>query len=201
MKHAITLILVGLAVIVSGCARNRPSEKPPIHLQQNMDEQPKYKQQAESRFFVDGASMRLPVEGTVARGWLREDSAFYAGRDGRGNLVAANPRPITPELMRRGQERFDIYCAPCHGAVGDAKSIVVKKGLLPPPSFHEQRLRDTVDGHFYDVITHGVRSMPPYKYQIRLEDRWAIVAYIRALQRSQNATINDVPEDRRSSVK
>jgi hypothetical protein len=173
-----------------------PSEKPPIHLVQNMDDQPKVKPQSESGFYADGLAMRLPVEGTVARGMLRPDSSFfYEGRDNEGRLVAESPLITTMELLERGRGRFDIYCAPCHGRAGNGVSTVVKRGMLAPPSFHEQRLRDTADGHFFDVMTNGVRNMPPYKYQIPAEDRWAIVAYIRALQRSQNASEKDLPSD------
>jgi cytochrome c len=172
-----------------------------VHLVQNMDDQPRYKAQSESRFFADGLSMREPIEGTVPRGWLRLDSSvYYEGKDAGGNLVEKSPLIATMELLERGRQRYDIYCAPCHGRVGDAKSTVVKQGMLAPPSFHEQRLRDTADGHFYEVITDGVRNMPPYRYQIPVKDRWAIVAYVRALQRSQNATENDVPSEVRETM-
>jgi len=199
----LTATILGL-ILVTGCARNRPSDKPPIHLNTNMDEQPKYKPQAASEFFVNGQAMRQPVEGTVARGWLREDAVYFTGKTETGKLVKENPVPVTMVLLERGRERFDIYCSPCHGRTGaaqDIKSIVVQKGMLAPPSFHEQRLRDIEDGHIFDVITNGIRNMPPYKYQIPVEDRWSIVAYFRALQRSQNATVEDVPESMRQGLK
>ncbi len=204
MKIRILTATMLCLVIALGCARNRPSDKPPIHLNTNMDEQPKYKPQAASEFFVDGQAMRQPVEGTVARGWLNEDVVFYTGRTEDGKLVKTSPVLVTMSLLERGRERFDIFCSPCHGKTGaaqDTTAIIVKKGMLAPPSFHEQRLRDVEDGHIFDVMTNGIRNMPPYKYQISAEDRWAIVAYFRALQRSQNAAIDDVPESLRQDIK
>lgn len=196
------IIVSVVALLALGCSQGQPSRKPPIHLQQNMDEQPKYKQQSESKYYADGHAMRMPVEGTVARGWLHTDSIeFYTGFDAKGRLVEHNPRAITMELMQHGQERYKIYCSPCHGQLGNGQGIVVKKGMLAPPSFHEQRLIDTADGHFFDVMTNGVRNMPAYRYQVPVEDRWAIIAYVRALQRSRMGTIEDIPPDKRSAVR
>jgi mono/diheme cytochrome c family protein len=144
------------------------------------------------------------VEGTVARGWLREDRAYYLGIGPDGNLVEVSPVELTMQLLERGQERFDIYCAPCHGKTGgadDIKGIVVQKGMLVPPSFHVDPVLSQPDGHYFDVITNGIRNMPAYKSQIPVEDRWAIVAYMRALQRSQNATLQDIPADQRDKVR
>ena len=188
------LIIAMLGLALAGCSRHQPSDQPPVHIVQNMDDQPKVKAQAESRFYADGLAMREPVEGTVARGWLRADSSFYYdGRDTDSVLVAKAPVEMTLARLQRGRQRYDIYCAPCHGRVGNSLSIMVKKGMLPPPSFHEQRLRDIQDGHIFEVISNGLRNMPPYKYQIPVDERWSIVGYVRALQRSHNATINDVP--------
>lgn len=204
MKALILIFTCLCLVAVLGCTRGMPSAKPPIHPNQNMDDQPKYKPQASSEFFVNGQAMRLPVDGTVARGWLHEDVVYYTGKTKDGNLVKKNPVPVTLPLIKRGQQRFNIYCSPCHGRTGEAqgiKGIVVQKGMLAPPSFHEQRLRDVEDGHIFDVITNGIRNMPPYKYQIPVEDRWAIVAYFRALQLSQNAKAEDVPAAVRQDLK
>jgi mono/diheme cytochrome c family protein len=194
------LMLALLALGLMGCAHNRPSEKPPIPLQQNLAAQPRYKPQAASSFYDDGLAMRLPVEGTVARGSIRDDSVYFAGKTGRGAPADANPLPISMALLERGRDRYDVFCTPCHGATGDGGGTVIKRGMIAPPSFHEQRLVDTADGHIYDVIANGVRNMPAYKYQIPVEDRWAIVAYFRALQRSQRATLEDVPSDKRQPV-
>lgn len=189
------LLYISIAALaIAGCSRNQPSSKPPLHFNQNMDEQPKFKPQAVNKFFADGRSMRMPVEGTVPRGWLREDSSFYyEGRDNDSLLLKISPLPYTAERLERGRERYDIFCAPCHGKVGDGRGIITQKGLVPPASFHEPRLRDIEDGHLFEVMSDGLRNMPPYKYQVDAADRWAIIAYLRALQRSQNATRDDLP--------
>jgi mono/diheme cytochrome c family protein len=196
------LFVIGIALVaLAGCVRETPSEKPPFALDRGMAKQPKYKAQAHSDFFPDGATMRPPVAGTVPRGFLREDQVYFTGIVSDTNPVDKSPVPITLQLLKRGQERFNIYCSPCHGRDGDAKGIIVSRGLLPPPSFHDDRIRNFKDGHFFQVITNGIRNMPAYRYQIPPEDRWAIVAYVRALQRSQNATIDDVPADVRGTLK
>lgn len=197
----ITIILLALAVIVSGCTRHRPSEKPPLHPNPNMDSQPRYDPQAPSEFFADGKAMRTPVAGTIARGWLRDDPMYYTGKNASGDFVRTSPVPTDMELLKRGRERYDIFCSPCHSRVGDGRGIMMQRGYIPPPSFHEERLRDTTDGYMFEVITNGVRNMPGYRDQIPVDDRWAIIAYLRALQRSKNATIDDVPIDIRESVR
>ena len=166
-----------------------------------MDDQPKYKAQAESKYFKNGSAMRMPVPGTVARGELFEDTKYYYGKDADGNPVKENPVPVTMQLLKRGQNRFNIYCSPCHGLAGDGQGIVVKRGFLPPPNFHQDLVRNYPDGHIFDVISNGIRNMPSYKHMISVEDRWAIVSYVRALQRSQDATLGDVPEDIRKEIK
>jgi mono/diheme cytochrome c family protein len=198
MKKALITVAALLACL--GCTRDRTSENPPIHINPNMDEQPKYKAQAESRFFADGSSMRQPVEGTVPRGWLRDNVVYYTGRNSDGALVREMPVPVTAELLQRGRERFDIFCSPCHSRVGDGQGMVVKKGLPPPPSFYEQRLRDAEDGYIFDVMTNGLRNMAAYKYQIPVADRWAIVAYFRELQQSRPAGRDDQPRDGRENI-
>ncbi|MBD3257074.1 c-type cytochrome [candidate division GN15 bacterium] len=190
----VLLASLGL-VLIAGCAQERPSKRPPIHLQQNMDDQPRYNPQAESPFFDNNATMRLPVEGTVARGSLREDGAYFFGLSAQGELVETSPVATTMSTLERGRDRYDIFCAPCHGLTGDGNGSIIVRGMLKPPSFHEQRLVDTADGHIYDVIANGIRNMPAYKYQISVEDRWAIVAYFRALQASQRAKLEDLPAD------
>ena len=201
MKNLLKINLILIVVLaISGCYRGRPSEDPPVHLNPNMDTQEKYKAQSESEFFEDGLTMRQPVPGTVALGELHADDAYYRGRNADGSLVKLMPVEISAEDLRRGQQRYNIYCAPCHDQTGAGKGIVVKKGFMPPPSFHLDRLRDVEDGHIYDVISNGIRNMPSYKHQIPVPDRWKIVAYVRALQRSQNATISDVPEELRKSI-
>jgi len=163
--------------------------------------QPKYNAQSESRFFADSAAMRIPVEGTIAREWSRGDDIYFTGMGPDSNFVQKGPLKLTEEGLKRGRERFDIYCSVCHGTVGDAQSIVVAKGFIPPPSFHQDRIRTMPDGQIFDAITNGVRNMPSYKNQIQVEDRWRIIQYLRALQRSQNAKIDDIPEKYRGNLK
>ncbi|MBP7148355.1 MAG: cytochrome c [Acidobacteria bacterium] len=136
-----------------------------------------------SDFFSDGQLARPLPEGTVARGQLAED-AVATGREG-GRLLAEGPLPVTPGLLRRGQERFEIYCSPCHGRLGDGDGMIVRRGFQRPPSYHADRLRAAPDGYLFDVITEGYGAMPSYAARVAPEDRWAIIAYVRALQVSQ----------------
>jgi mono/diheme cytochrome c family protein len=195
-----SLIILMLAA-VAGCTRERPSEKPPIHVNLNMDFQERYNPQAKSKFFADSSAMRPLVPGTVARGWLRENVEYYTGKDEKGQPIKKNPVPIDLPLLKRGQQRFNIYCSPCHSRLGDGKGIMVERGYLPPPSFHQALVRNYPDGHIFDVITNGIRNMPSYGAQVPVADRWAIIAYIRALERSQNATLNDVPVELRNKLR
>ena len=194
LKTGLSLFIVML--VAFSCLRGQPSEKPAIHLNPNMDDQNRYDPQEKSNFFADHRVMRIPPEGTIARGELREDDAFYMGKDANGEFIAKIPVLVTYQLMHRGQERYNIYCAPCHSRAGDGKGIVPKRGFLPPPSFHQDKIREFADGYIFNVITNGVRNMPAYRKQIPVNDRWAIVAYVRALQRTQNATAGDVPKDK-----
>jgi mono/diheme cytochrome c family protein len=195
------LMLLGAALVVMAGCQGRPSEKPPIHVNPNMDLQPKYKAQSESQFFVNRATMRTPPAGTVAVGELREDVVYQTGRDERGELIRRSPVPTTLDLLKRGQERFTIYCAPCHGQTGKGNGIVAQRGFLPPPTFHSDLIRGYPDGQIYEAIANGIRNMPSYRSQIPVADRWAVVAYVRALQRSQFATADDVPSEIRKDLK
>jgi mono/diheme cytochrome c family protein len=161
---------------------------------QDMHNQPKYRPLRASQFFADGSSARPLVEGTVARGTLHDDEAFFTGRVG-GELVKDVPVPVNEALLDRGQERYNIYCTPCHGETGTGNGMVVQRGYRKPPSFHEERLRVAESGHFFDVMTNGFGAMPDYKVQVAPRDRWAIAAYIRALQASQQAAGTDIPAD------
>ena len=159
---------------------------------QDMHDQPRFKPLAESDFFTDLRSARLPVDGTVARGQLHEDAYFYTGKLG-ANPGDFMPFPINLDTLARGRERFNIYCAPCHSRTGDGNGTIVQRGFRPPPSFHTERLRKAPLGYFFDVMTNGFGAMPDYASQIPPRDRWCIVAYIRALQLSQGATASDIP--------
>ena len=194
-------VIILLLVTVAGCTRERPSEKPPIHVNLNMDFQERYNPQAKSKFFADSSAMRPLVPGTVARGWLREDVEYYTGKDEKGQPIKKNPVPVDLPLLKRGQQRFNIYCSPCHSRLGDGKGIMVERGYLPPPSFHQALVRNYPDGHIFDVITNGIRNMPSYGAQVPVADRWAIIAYIRALERSQDATLDDVPVELRKTLR
>jgi mono/diheme cytochrome c family protein len=165
---------------------------------QDMHDQPKYTPLRPSEFFADNRSERPLIDDTVARGQLNDDLAFYSGKNPDGTPLSALPFPVTKEVLQRGQERFNIYCAPCHDRLGNGNGMIVRRGYRHPPSYHIARLRSVSDGYIYDVITNGFGAMPDYAAQIPPRDRWAIVAYVRALQFSRNASVNDVPAaDRR----
>jgi mono/diheme cytochrome c family protein len=166
---------------------------------QEMYDQPKYKTLGESGFFADRRASRALPEGTVARGWLRADPKFSEGKDGYV-LVTALPMPLTRELLLHGRERFNIFCAPCHDRTGGGRGMVVRRGYQPPPSLHIERLRDAPVGHFFDVMTNGLGAMPDYASQVPVEDRWAIAAYVKALQLSQYAPASDVPPEKRAGL-
>ena len=159
---------------------------------QDLHDQPKFKPLRESAFFADSRSARPLVQGVVARGDLRDDSLLYSGKvDGAD--ATQFPFSIDATVMARGRQRFDIYCSPCHGRTGLGDGMVVQRGFRRPPSFHDQRLRDASIGHFFDVMTNGFGAMPDYAAQVRVQDRWAIAAYIRALQLSEHAAAADAP--------
>jgi mono/diheme cytochrome c family protein len=184
-----------------------------------MYDQPRYKPLARSDFFVDGLSARPRVEGTIARGELHDDEALYTGKVA-GILVRqipqsvygalhddvprqfiqpleqSEPAELRRALLVRGRQRFDIHCSVCHGRTGDGDGMIVRRGFRKPPSLHIERLRNALAGHFFDVVTNGLGAMPSYANRIDVADRWAIVAYVRALQLSQNARIGDVPYDK-----
>ena len=159
---------------------------------QDMHDQPRFKPLAMSDFYTDLRSARPPVEGTVARGQLHEDSYFFTGKIG-SNPGDYLPFPATREVLERGQQRFNIYCAPCHSRMGDGNGMIVQRGFKQPPSYHIERLEKAPLGYFFDVMTNGFGAMPSYAGQIPERDRWCIVAYIRALQLSQHASTADVP--------
>lgn len=160
---------------------------------QDMHDQPKYRGLRASAFFADGSSARPLVEGTVARGTLQEDEAFFTGKIDKVT-VKELPFPVDEAVLNRGQERFNIYCSPCHGKTGSGNGMVVQRGFpRQPPSFHSDRLRQADAGYVFDVITNGFGVMSDYRAQIAPRDRWAVIAYIRALQLSQHAAAADVP--------
>jgi mono/diheme cytochrome c family protein len=175
--------LAALVLLSAGC-----------ELRQAMYDQEKYEPLEASSFFADGLSFRDPVPGTVARGQLRLDAHLYEGKV-NGELATTLPVALTRDLLLRGRERYDIFCSPCHDRTGAGNGMVVQRGLKPPPTLHQQRLRDMPVGHFFDVITNGFGVMYSYASRIPAEDRWAIAAYIRTLQLSQNLEFNQLPAE------
>jgi len=203
IKGSHIILLLMLVLLVVGCGREKSSSDTPIHLNPNMDSQPKYKAQAESDFFENGATMRPLVEGTVAQGELRDDVEYFTGKNDKGDFIKTVPVESSMDRLKRGQERFDIFCSPCHSKVGDGVGIMAKEDYkyVKPPNFHSDSVRQFTDGYIYSVISNGVRNMPSYKHQIPVDDRWSIVLYLRALQLSQNATLDDVPATITEDVK
>lgn len=186
------------------------SAEPRIHLNPNMDFQEKFKTQSPNPLFADGRSMRPDIDGTVAEGWLRQDDAYYRGLDADANWLVGFPQQVevSQGTMARGQERFDIYCAPCHGTAGYGDGPVARRAAelkqakwVTPSSLHQDYLRTQPEGKLFNTISHGIRNMPGYGHAIPESDRWAIVMYIRALQRSQLATTSDVPDSERAKLR
>jgi mono/diheme cytochrome c family protein len=178
--------LTGILPALTGC-------------RQDMHDQPKYEALEASDFFADGLASRPAVAGTVPWRGYQEDRLLTTGKTA-GKFSTEFPFPVTMDLLRRGQDRYEIYCSPCHDRLGDGQGMVVRRGFSAAASFHIDRLRKAEPGYYFDVITNGFGRMPGYSAQIASRDRWAIVAYVRALQRSRQGTIDDVPADRRSDL-
>ncbi len=187
------------AVLLGLGACSTKSRTPPIQIFPDMKDQPKYLPQAENSFFRDGRELRRPVPGTIARGELKDDDALYTGAAPGG--FASNPLPIDMDTLRRGQERFNIDCAPCHDKTGSGRGIVATRASWLASNLTEDRIRQMPDGQLFDTITNGKRTMPAYRFQVEERDRWAIVAYLRALQRAANGTVEDVPAELRSDLR
>jgi hypothetical protein len=188
-RHAaVHLLLACVLSLVAGAA-----------CRQDMHDQPKIKAYREADFFADRRGMRPIPENTVARGFLNDDDHLFTGKV-NGQVTDEFPFEVTREVLQRGHDRFAIYCTPCHGQTGMGNGMVVQRGFRPPPSFHTDTIRNQPVGHWYDVMTNGFGAMPDYRAQVAPEDRWAIAAYIRALQLSQRATTTDVPADRLSEL-
>lgn len=189
------LAAAALPMVLISC-RGQVSNEPPVHPNLNMDQQKRFEPQEQNEFFDDNRAMRQPVEGTISRGNLRQDKVYYQGINEDSSFVEDIPVKLTKSFLYRGKDRYDVFCTPCHGITGDGQGIVMagNYGYVPAPSFHIDRLRDRNDGYFYSVITDGIRNMPSYAQQIPVKDRWAIVAYLRALQKSQNATEEQVKQ-------
>jgi mono/diheme cytochrome c family protein len=186
LRNRHILAVVAATALIAGC-------------RQDMHDAPRYEAFEASPTFADNRASRSAPAGTVARGWLRDDEALYTGKIA-GQAVDAFPFAIAHADLQRGQQRFNIYCTPCHGRLGDGNGMVVQRGYRQAASFHQDRLRQERVGYFYDVITNGFGAMPDYAAQIPVRDRWLIVAYIRTLQLSQHATVDDVPAGSRADL-
>ncbi len=185
MRRLTVLGLVAAAALLGGACR------------QDMHDSPRYRPLRQSSFFGDERSARPLVAGTVARGHLKDDPHRHTGKLASGAFADTFPEPVTFERLRRGQDRYRIYCTPCHDQTGRGNGMIVSRGYRHPPSLHDKRLRDQPVGYLYDVVTNGFGAMPDYAAQIPESDRWAIVAYVRVLQFSQNASLADLPADKR----
>ena len=185
MRNSIALLLAA-AVAMTAC-------------RQDMHDGPRYEAFEANATFADGRASRNLPPGTVARGWLRDDEALYTGKV-NGQLVDTFPFAISHDDLARGQQRFNVYCTPCHGRLGDGNGMVVQRGLRQAASYHQDRLRQERIGYFFDVITNGFGAMQGYAEQVPVRDRWLIAAYVRALQLSQNAKVDDVPADKRAEL-
>ena len=213
MRYFVTgFVLLCLVIVSIAGLRGGLSRRPPIELFADMDRQPKLRPQAHNSLFADQLSSRLPVEGTVPRSqptvvganeiFPFEDNPLNTGRvPGTTNFVETIPLPVTEQLLARGQQRYAINCTPCHGASGDGKGITSKYNMLAMANFHDARLVKMPDGEIYNTITYGKNLMGGYGPNISITDRWAIVAYVRALERSRLASLDDVPEAQRSILR
>jgi mono/diheme cytochrome c family protein len=204
VKKLALLALAGSALL--GACRGQPSDKEPWHLSAdqdwlmgNMDWQPKYQPEKASPLWEDGRAMRPLVPGVVAQGHLQEDEGYFTGKVGDKYLAVA-PVEMNEKLLKRGQERFGIYCTPCHDKTGSGHGMVIQHGYPTPVKLTDDRVRGMPDGQIFWTITNGVRNMPYYRKQIPVEDRWAIVAWVRVLGRSQHATMDDVPDQQRDKI-
>jgi mono/diheme cytochrome c family protein len=175
-------------VPLTGCVRGCTMSHPPIHPNPSMDDQPKVRPQAASTFFYNGQGMREPVPGTVAVGELREDPVFYTGKNAAGQFVAAIPVAVDEALLQRGEQRYAIYCQPCHDARGDGKGILFQRANVPTATFHQEKILKYADGQLFDIISNGSGLMPAYKWPIPPADRWAIIAHVRDLERKRLAS-------------
>ena len=197
------LLVLTLAILVTltGCAG--PQRVPPIEVWPDMKRDGKYKPQAESELFGDHRASRVPVKGTVARGFLNLDDTLLTGiaLDGK-TYIGQSPLKIDMATMKLGQAKFNTYCSPCHSRVGDGRGIVaLRTPSWQPANLHDERIRLQADGEIFHTISYGKNSMPGYRFQMVENDRWAIVAYLRAIQRTRNATIPDVPADLQAGLK
>lgn len=197
----ILFLIVATVVSLAGF-RGHLFRQPPLEILRDMKRQPKLRPQKPFEFFADGMGSRLPVPGTIPRGAPFADLPVNTGRHpGTTNWVETNPLPLTAELLARGRERYTIYCSPCHSAAGDGNGIITKYGLLRAGNYHDPRLVRMTDGELFNTVTVGKNQMPSYAAQVAVADRWAIIAYLRVLQRTRLGTLEDVPSELRGTLR
>jgi len=185
--RVLSVVLLGAGMLLTAC------------YSQQMGSQPRYDPLEPSTLFADGQSARQPVPDTIARGHLRDDALLNTGMED-GQPASRFPFPVTRDVLDRGRDRFEIFCAPCHGRTGYGDGMIVQRGFIPPPSFHTDTLRQVPVGHVFDVATNGLGAMPSYAAQVPVRDRWAITAYVKALQLSQHADATSLPADLRQQL-
>ena len=203
MRYFLLIFAICTVMVVAIAGkRGSISRRPPIELFPDMNRQPKLRPQVPNAFFADGRSSRPPIPGTIARGDRYEDLPVNTGRvTGTTNFVETIPVEVTAKLLARGQQRFNINCSPCHGAQGDGNGIVKKLGLATVANLHDKRIVELPDGEIFNTITYGKNTMGPYGANVTVDDRWAIISYVRALQLSRLGSVDDVPEAMRASLK
>lgn len=210
MKRLNPIMLVAAPLLfLSGCSLiQQTSRNPPIQVWPDMRKQEKFLAQSSvepggelSKIFKDGRSNRRPVEGTIARGQLRLDDVMSTGLVNPTTYSGKNPIPLTEDVLKLGQARFNVYCSPCHDRTGSGQGIVNKREpTFKPGNLHEDRMKQMADGELFWVLTNGRRTMPSYRYQLSEQERWAVVYYVRALQRTTSGTLADVPEDKKATI-
>lgn len=212
MRYAYYTLLFAVVLTVSVMGfRGMRSTQPPVEVFPDMDRQGKYKPQGQSAFFADGRADRPKPAGTVPRGrdetggadetYLRADDARFRGQNEDGSFVAQFPVEVTATMINRGRDRYMIYCAPCHGTLGDGNGITKQYGMVATPTFHDDRIRAMPHGEIFNTITNGKNTMMPYGDKLTPDERWAVIAYVRALERAHNATLDDVPLEKRGELK
>ena len=192
-------IVVAAAALVAGC-RGEKSADPPFHLIGDMQWQAHRLPQSQSEFFPDHRSNRVPDPHTIAVGHLKEDDAYYRGVDALGKPIARVPFEVTSKTIDRGHDRFNIYCTPCHDKTGSGNGMAVQRGFVKPPALFAEHAQTLTDGEVFNIISHGQNNMPSYAAQVPEEDRWAIVTWVRVLQQSQAAKVDDIPASERGKI-
>ena len=200
MKYFLLIYALAVVTVVSIMGfRGETFTEPPLEMFNDMDAQSKYKPQSASAFFADGRTDRIPVTGTVARGHLKDDEFLHYGKNGDA-WAKGFPMAVDQDLIDLGAAKYAIYCTPCHGGTGDGNGVTKFRGMAVTPTYHDDRLRDMPEGEIYNTVANGIRLMGGYADKLSTEERWAVIAYMRVLQRAQNASVEDVPQANRKDL-